>query len=155
MIATRASRTLALLLGGLALLLAGCGGPKGPKITGSVTLDGYPLTHARLDFESVDDNLQSGNFAETDEAGRFEIKPHPTIRWTLKPGTYRVYVTKWVDRAGNVPPKGEDGGTADMDGQLFNRVPARYSDREDEGTILTVEIKSGDNDIPIRLTSPR
>ncbi len=145
-------RSLGVLVATFAVLAAGCSGKgDGPKITGVVMLDNQPLAEARLQFVPMADRALGVAGATTDAQGRFEIKPHPTTGATLKPGSYHVFVTKLVQKDGT-PASGEDAAMLEASGVLRNLVPRKYSDPELPPQ-LKVEIKEGDNQLPIQLTS--
>jgi len=135
------------------LALAGCGGGGGATVTGSVTLDGTPVSDAEVTFEPFDRTQRLGNeIVRTDSSGKFEVKPHPKKKG-LAPGKYVVYVSKWVNKTtGKVP----DADQMEMDkaGNLLkNALPYKYSNRE-EAAVLTAEIKSGKNELaPFALQS--
>jgi len=133
------------------LVVAGCSGSAG-KITGSVTLDGQPLTQAMLSFAPADKTTKGNNVAETDEEGNFEVKPNPKTRVTLPPGKYNVFITKLVDKEGNVPPPPEDPALPGIHKGLKNMVPRKYA--PGSSPVLEVVIKPGDNQLPaFELTS--
>jgi len=153
--------TLPLLFGTLTLLLGGCSGSgKGPVIKGTVTLDGKPLDHAEVAFEPIERGSQiGGDIVKTDENGQFEIVSS-SRKHGLKPGKYYAKVSKWVDKkTGKLPDPGTmEGIDADqlrMAGKLKNVVPDRYSSSDFPGGLFQVEVKAGDNDLKIDLTSKR
>jgi hypothetical protein len=96
---------LTLAAGGL-LFLAGCGGSSFPSVTGTVTMDGQPLSGATVVF-----NPEGGGGGQiatglTDGGGKFTmgtIKKGDGVR----PGKYRVTVTKTAEKPKPVPYAGD------------------------------------------------
>jgi len=129
------------------MVIAGCGSGSAGKITGSVTLDGKPLTKATLSFAPADKNTKGNNVAETDEEGNFEVKPFPKTGVTLTPGKYNVFITKLVDQDGNVPPPPDDPAAPGRLKGLKNFVPRKYG--PEASPLLKAEIKPGDNQLPV------
>jgi hypothetical protein len=128
------------------LALTGCSGGGGAAVTGSVTLDGQPVSDAEVSFEAFDRTQTLGaDVVRTDSSGKFEVKPHPKKKG-LTPGKYAVYVSKWVNKQGT-SPKPEDMEMEKAAGVLRNVLPFKYSNRE-AGPEVTVEIKAGKNELP-------
>jgi hypothetical protein len=126
----------------LAFAVAGCTPAGSPPITGKVTLDGSPLTHADVEFEKRDKEGVAKFAAKTDAEGKFKVPSVPGR--TIAPGTYQVLVTKWVDAKG----KETDPENVEMlkaSGNAKNIVPAKYSDPA--FSPLKAEIKSGANEL--------
>jgi len=152
--------TRPLVVGFLAILLGGCSGSKGSVIKGTVTLDGKPLDQAEVAFEPVERGSQiGGDIVKTDENGQFEIVSS-SRKHGLKPGKYYTKISKWVDKkTGKVPEastmEGIDAEQLRMGGKLKNVVPDRYSSNENVAGLFQVEVKPGDNDLKIDLTSKR
>src|SRR5262249_18415555 len=150
-IMTRSHGLLLLGLVAAGLSAFGCGGPKGGKITGSVTLDGKALADADVQFlpaeEKKDLDLAS---AFTGSDGKFEVAPHPKTGATLKPGKYNVYVTKWVNKKDGSLPGKEEAENLRAAGLLKNAIPPKYAPNpeSDRGALLKVEIKGGDQELP-------
>jgi len=130
---------------GLCLAVTACGPTPGPKVTGSVNLDGKPLTQARVVFIAKEKGVGTTGQAVTDANGNFEVLPDPRDGRTLTPGNYAVLITKMVDKKGNMPSE-EDAGQLQAAGLLRNAVPNRYGSEEE--TQLKAEIKSGENKLP-------
>jgi hypothetical protein len=142
-------RTPSSLLLGIGLLMAsacGCSGGKGPKVTGSVTLNGQPLADAQVVFEPVTRKSGLGGaVTRTDQDGKFEVRPQPKSGQTLKPGKYVVLITKLVDKNGNVP-SAEEFAQLQRARALRNTLPPRYNDKDFPQ--FPVDIKEGDNHLP-------
>jgi hypothetical protein len=108
-------------------------------------MDGTPLADARVDFTPVDPKLKTADFALTDPEGRFVVASHPK-KPGLKPGKYKVFISKWVDRKTGQAPKPEEMEMQRVAGLLKNVVPARYSNKDKPA--LTAEVESGNTDLP-------
>jgi hypothetical protein len=124
------------------LALLGCsGGPNNPTIKGQVLLDGQPLAGARVFFQGGD---KAGNGAVTNEDGKFAFDAsHPQN--TLKPGMYKVTITKLVDvKTGQAPPAGDEEMLA-ASGNAKNSLPPIYA--QPQTTPLSAEIKQGPNEL--------
>jgi hypothetical protein len=113
-------------------------------------MNGQPLADAQVAFHLKDANA-AANQATTDAEGNFVVQPDAAKR-TLPPGSYVVYITKYVRKDGKVPPE-EDRDMEIASGTLRNVVPPRYGPPgpEADTTIapaLTVEVPKGDTNLP-------
>jgi hypothetical protein len=131
-------RLLGVLLITIALAGSGCGegGPKGAKVTGSVTMGGAPQGGARLGFIPVS-SLEPGaasTGAVTGEDGKFEV--------LLLPGKYKVTLSRMVDKGGKVPGDSEDPSQdfaqLEAAGMLRQTFPQEYT--SPESTPVSVDI---------------
>ena len=125
------------ILVAVCLLAAGCGqrGPELAKVTGLVTLDGKPLSGARITFQPADGSPSS---AVADVAGRYELmytadKPGAMI------GKHTVTITT---RGHQIDDQGNEV-------EISERVPARYNLQSE----LSAVVVAGPNEIDFRLTS--
>lgn len=125
----------ALLSGGL----HGCSGQgSGPHVSGSVLLDGQPLSGAEVRFIPKDDPNLGTHSTSTDPQGKFTLKADRNI--PIKPGAYRIIVNKLVVQPStdkNAPPG---------KGPMVNTVPAPY--RDSNKTPLKAEIQEGSTVLP-------
>ncbi|MCZ2341900.1 MAG: carboxypeptidase-like regulatory domain-containing protein [Bacteroidales bacterium] len=125
-------KTLALMVS--LIVSAGCGDPS--SLTGKVTLDGQPLTGATVVFypQQSDTTIVVG---VTDDAGHFEVTP--AVGSGIRPGEYRVTVSKRQAKASKAkpkkavpPPPDENFPGAAATGDLLvlpeDTIPPRYSD---------------------------
>jgi hypothetical protein len=147
-------QTKALTLAWGLVFLAGCAS-RGPEVKGTVTLDGKPLSKARVTFEPLVQpagGAVGGAVAICDENGVFNVIPQAEGR-TLDPGTYAVTVSRKADAQGNVP-KDEDYGQLEAANQLVESVPVKYTTFV-RGTSpeVKVDVKDGPNDLKIELKS--
>jgi hypothetical protein len=128
----------------VALGLPGCGGGGGTTVTGSVMLNGAPLAGADVSFAGDSQSKLGGFSTKTDGQGKFEIRSgtRPAV---IQPGTYRVMISKFVDKKGQVPNQ-EDYEQLKAAGMLRDLVPRKYNDPAE--SVLTAEIKAGANDLP-------
>lgn len=115
----------------------GCSSEEGPgyplaPVTGTVTLDGKPLSGADIVFEPQGDGTLS--YAKTSETGAYEILFKPDIKGAPL-GMHTVRISKI--------------GEPDTKFDTINMLPAKYHD----DSTLTVEVKSGPNTFDFDLTS--
>jgi hypothetical protein len=132
---------LALLFGGF--VVCSCSPSRGPKVTGSVHLDGAPVPDAVVNFYPKSPGGDK-NYAVTDAEGHFEVKPDKARR-TLSPGSYNVLVRKYA------PKDSKRSSPENRDfilgvGNVRNTLPERYN--SEKIPLLTAEIKPGDNALP-------
>ncbi|MCA9021702.1 MAG: carboxypeptidase regulatory-like domain-containing protein, partial [Planctomycetaceae bacterium] len=117
----------------LILALTGCGGggepiPELGQVTGVVTMDGAPLSNAKIIFEpqqASDKARRRASSATTQTDGSYTLEYNSDAAGAT-PGTHKVMILK-------MPDNPDDAGT-----QL---VPAKYNDK----TELTAEVKTGEN----------
>jgi hypothetical protein len=132
-----------LLLGAL----LGCGRKNDlSPVSGTVTVDGKPVAAAQVLFTAASGRPAAG---ETDAQGRYVLSTHETGDGAAV-GTYSVTVTARptirVSAAGAVGPP---TGRPKVEHGAVSPVPLKYSDITNPQ--LTVEVKPGDNDIPLEL----
>ena len=114
------------------LLLSGCGrGDRPPlgTVSGTVTLDGKPLTGARLIFEPAAGGRASTGL--TDDKGRYEL----------------IYIRK--DKGAKVGAHLVRISIADSDAGNAELLPDRYNSR----SVLKAEVKQGHNTVDFPLAS--
>lgn len=150
-------RTFGLLLPGLlVLVLYGCGGgvaedaPDLVSGSGTVTLDGEPLSGASVQFLPAN-NSSAGQayIGATDAEGKFTLKDR-SGREGCEPGSYKVVVSKFVLPDGSPIPEGPEG--AALAATAEEQVPPRFSNPDQSE--LTQEIPpGGKTDIQIQLNS--
>ncbi|WP_417388437.1 carboxypeptidase-like regulatory domain-containing protein [Gimesia sp.] len=117
-------------------LIAGCSGggadtPKLGQVSGTITLDGQPLTQASVTFQP-----QSGapSVGMTDASGKYELAYTPDTKGAI-PGQHTVRISKM----------GEPGSPNDTEDQ----VPAKFN----QNSKLTAEVKEGENTVNFDLDS--
>jgi len=127
------------------LALAGCSGGSGSSLTGTVTLDVAPLSDAKIDFEPYDiENGKGGDTARTNAEGKFTVE-NSSKKAGLKPGKYKLFISKCVDRRTKQAPPPEEMEMLRSSGLADNLVPAKYSNPE-QPPVITVDIKAGKNE---------
>jgi hypothetical protein len=124
------------LKGILLLCLAGCGGGEDTgdglareAVSGTVTLDGKPLSGAVIQFVPNDPNTPGGTSAEIGD-GKFEL---PVGQGPVA-GTYRVVITT---RMGPEVDASQPPGEAPKPKK--DPIPAKYNTK----STLTAEVKAG------------
>ncbi|MFM9194216.1 MAG: hypothetical protein ACKOWG_00445 [Planctomycetia bacterium] len=145
---TISRRTLCLVAGAAALVVAGCGGPEGPDVQfveGVVTLDGKPLDGATVTFLPVDKTGISAA-GKTDAAGRFRLNATQGKKYGkgTVAGDYVVTVQKlfWPEKADDRPEQ-----TVEPD----HITPLVYEDSKK--SLLKATIVKGRNTFEFGLTS--
>jgi hypothetical protein len=131
-----------------ALLVAGC---SGPKVTGTVTMDGSPVDGAIVTFygESSDPKQPADAFSgKTDSSGRFRLViPNGT---SIKAGAYKVTVVKPVPKPGAKIPEGVNDPDQLMSlGLSVNGLPPIYASIA--STPLKADVKGDTNCPPFNL----
>ena len=123
--------------------LAGCGPealndqPKTGTVTGTVTMDDKPMANVHVVFEPVKDGGKSRGrsaTAVTDDKGHYELRFNASTMGA-KIGRNIVRITTPSDAPGI-------GG-----GDPKEPIPSKYNKRSE----FKVEVKEGENDIPIEL----
>jgi hypothetical protein len=119
------TRSLSLLV---LVLVLGCGGSKQASVSGTVTLDGQPLTNAVVNFQptGTDLNPGPGSYGRTNDKGEYTLE---------------------VAGGGSGAVLGWHKVTIRPGGQVT--IPAKYNSK----TELKFEVKSGDNIANFPLTS--
>lgn len=131
----------------LVLAICGCGGPEGPAtvtVTGSVSLDGKPVTSGQIIFHDVAGVEKA--YAGVIEDGEFSF-PSTT-------GQKKVSITSPQEVAGSsIIVGGTPGDPVSAENpapQILESIPAKYNDQ----TELTANVTTtGDNTFPFELTS--
>lgn len=135
---------------GLLPLVSGCSesydGPELVQISGTVTLDGEPLSGAVLSFTPTGSTRGFGAGGYTDAVGRYELFTRGDIRGAAA-GEYRVVAKKWM------MPDGSDfliaSGSDPSSSAARQILPARYSEREKTELSATIRAGSGTIDFPL------
>jgi hypothetical protein len=137
------SRLVARLgLPGLALVLCGCGGPKGTTVNGTVNLDEAPLDTGRVEFRTPDG---AGIVAEaTVHSGTYGVPGEAMLR----PGTYRVTICS-SRPTGRKIPAGSPFPPGTMVDEIVERIPVRYN----EESVLEAVVNAGVNTIDFDLVT--
>lgn len=87
----RRARACHVILGGVAVVILGCGGPV--PLQGVITLDGQPLPKAHVVLSPVDRAADGPFVADTDSTGRFALGPIGRPAGGVRPGAYRLSVS--------------------------------------------------------------
>jgi hypothetical protein len=121
-------------MSGLAAVMSGCGGPTGPEVTGSVTLDGDPLGEATISFLPENREL-APLITSTDLEGKYTLERGVD---GVAEGTYTVRITTYRPAITEIDPP--------IPG-VKEKVPAKYNVQ----TTLNAEVSSGENvhDFPL------
>ncbi len=126
--------------------LAGCGTSDLAPVTGLVTVDGQPAAAVQVLYTSPNHRPATG---ETDAQGRYVLSTYKTGDGAVV-GSYSVTVT--ARPTVRVSPAGTVGPSTDrpkIQHGAVSPVPIKYSDPSHPQ--LSVEVKPGNNDIPLEL----
>ncbi|QDV71091.1 hypothetical protein Poly24_48240 [Rosistilla carotiformis] len=117
----------------LAICCLGCSedGPELGAVTGTVTLDGQPLSGALVTLAPESGRSSSGR---TDEAGHYELK-FTFDRAGAHVGSHLVRITT--------------AGNPESEARSEEKLPARYNSE----TELKAQVESGSNQLDFELTS--
>ncbi|MDX1945724.1 MAG: hypothetical protein SFU86_10035 [Pirellulaceae bacterium] len=131
---------LSLLVAGCLAVVPGCGGPHAAKVYGLVTLDGEPLTRGggTVTFHPVEQGALA--YGQIDAQGRYQLSTGSDAG--LTPGKYAATVVA------NEPLPLQNPND---EPQFRPLTPDKY--RGTATSDLKVEVKPGDNDIPLALVS--
>ena len=121
-------------------------GKQEANVSGTVTLDGTPLSAAQVVFIGEDANNQSPVVAQSDDAGKYSLTGNTGGGLPL--GKYRVMVSKMSLQDGT-RPAGEGLEKARVDGLLLNTLAKEYEDQAT--TPLKFELHQGANTIDLKL----
>ena len=125
----------------LLLLFSGCSGPNAASVSGSVTLDGQPLTTGMVSFYPAGDGTPATG--SIDSSGNYSLSTGTDIG--LAPGKYIAIVVATKD-----PPQLYDKTGAEI--PPIPITPAKYGNTNTSD--LRVEVKPGKNTVPLTLVSP-
>lgn len=132
------------LAAGLLAITSGCSGerldPEYKPVTGTVTLDGQPLSDAQVSFVPLGSGSSGTGF--TDENGTYQLY-YAARRAGAKLGENRVYITKSRPPSSN---KGEFARLSEADSEM---LPVRYNRK----TELTASVQDKQNVIDFDLKS--
>jgi hypothetical protein len=133
----------------LLMSLCGCSEQELAPVSGLVTVDGKPIEAAQVLFMSPGHRPAAG---ESDAQGRYVLSTYATgdgaaigthkVTVTARP-TIRVSAAGGATRPGSVRPNQIKHGEQ-------SPIPEKYSNASTP--LLTVEVKSGENEIPLELT---
>lgn len=124
--------------------LVGCGKEDGPKlvrVTGTVTLNGQPLSGAHVTFLPTGETRGTGADAKTNEEGVFELKARHRGPGTVA-GTYKVVISKMVKKDGS--DIGPDDATPPILAGASEILPGTYSSHAGSTLKATVPEEGGD-----------
>jgi hypothetical protein len=129
---------------GWAVLLAaaaGCSGPNAASVSGTVTLEGQPLTTGNVSFYP-DGGGGAPAYGQIDSSGRYSLSTGSDAG--LAPGKYVAVVV-----ATKEPPQPYDATGAEI--PPIPITPAKYGNTQTSD--LRVDVKAGKNSIPLALQS--
>ncbi|MBA4031887.1 MAG: hypothetical protein C0478_13495 [Planctomyces sp.] len=129
------------------LCLVGCSGvsdaPDLGLVTGTVTMEGEPLSGVQVTFQPVQGRPA---FGVTNASGKYELTYIRDTRG-CKIGPCKVIIGSGEERLDNTSEEG-DGAAAMQSSSEESQIPARYGPESE----LTAEVHPGENVIDFRLT---
>jgi hypothetical protein len=115
-----------------AVIAVGCGSSDGlVPVAGVVQFDGAPLDRTAVTFLPTSPAAGPGGMAITDASGRFVVHS-PQGKRGMAAGTYKVTVSR------REPKTPVTEGSAVIDSDLVEQVPAKYSDPEKTELTATI-----------------
>ena len=143
-----------LALGLLVAVVVGCsdGGDSGPElvpVSGTVTLDGKPLSGTTVNFVPTGSTLGGNCYGVTDASGRYELMVDEDHKGAAV-GEYKVTCSKWVLPDGS-DFVGTEGGPSPMEAEATEAIPEKY--RDEATTDLEGSVPAGGTTIDFKLTS--
>jgi hypothetical protein len=129
-----------------ALLVAapGCGSSGTVDVSGTVKLNGQPLSGALVTFRPEGATGDLGGAGKTDAEGKYTLTAVRGGKGVL-PGEYRVIVSKRLNPDGSEP----DPKTPPIESQARETLPAVYSDRNATTLRATVSNEARVHDFPL------
>jgi hypothetical protein len=124
------------------LIAAGCSGPNAASVSGSVTLDGQPLTTGMVSFYPDGGNGAPAS-GSIDSSGNYSLSTGTDVG--LAPGKYVAIVV-----ATKEPPQPYD--KTGSENPPIPITPGKYASTTTSD--LHVEVKAGKNTVPLALQSP-
>lgn len=128
---------MALLIAGLAALIAGCGGPNLAEVQGTILVDGVPVPGVLVEFQPAEG---SPSFGETDASGHYELR-FSRNKKGAEIGTHSVRISKEFDYDEN----------AIRAPGVKRVIPPQFNDESQ----LTGEVIAGENKLDFTVTSLR
>jgi len=136
---------LALLAAAVLGATSGCGGGDYGSVSGTVTLDGQPLSGAQVMF--MPDEGGGPSFGETDTSGKYVLTHNSGSRGAVI-GAHSVAIEMGEDEE-EYDASGMDEGTLEEQQDEEKTLPARYNEESE----LTAIVEKGDNTVDFALTS--
>lgn len=133
--------------------LAGCGSggrslPELVPVTGTVTLDGEPISDLGVTFLPVGSTGGTGSSGVTDASGTYELKSEGQTGAPV--GEYTVICSKFVTEDGSLFVSGPDG-LSPIEADAKELIPPQYS--QVDLTELKATVPAGGGTIDFKLAS--
>ncbi len=130
-----------LWLGGL-VCLAGCG-PSSGQVTGKVTLNGHPVTGAKLVFESKDNPEAIIYYGVTGLGGVIQVDDRS--QGGIPVGQYKVTVTHYTLKDATPLPEGEQGEVLKQEGNAVEHTKTFDQDISAGSNTVRFELGESNN----------
>lgn len=137
-----------------ALLCTGCGGssdnavPELMVVSGTVTLNGEPLTKASVIFSPQPGTQGNGGVGVTDDSGKYTLQ-HQSNNPGIEPGKYDVTFSKWAMPDGSPIPQGKTA--ADVEAKDI--IPEKFRTVTESGPKNVAEVKANGDTFDFELKS--
>lgn len=137
-----------------ALLCTGCGGgsenavPELMEVSGTVILDGKPLTHTTVIFSPQSGTTGTGGFGVTDESGKYTLM-HKSANSGIEPGKYEITFSKWAMPDGSPIPEGKTA--ADVEAKQV--IPDKFRTVTERGPKNIAEVNANGDTFDFQLKS--
>ncbi len=136
------------------LFCIGCGGgsdyvvPELMEVSGTVTLDGEPLSNTTVIFSPQPGTNGTGAIGVTDSNGKYTLK-HQSDKSGIESGKYYVTFSKWAMPDGSPIPEGKTA--ADVEAEEF--IPENYRTVTESGPKNVAEVKANGDTFDFQLKS--
>ena len=122
--------------------------PELMEVTGTVTLDGEPLSNASVIFSPQPGSKGTGANGVTDSNGKYTLK-HQSDTLGIEPGKYYVTFSKWAMADGSPIPEGKTA--ADVEAKDI--IPKKYREVTELGPKNIAEVKAKGDTFDFQLKS--
>jgi len=136
------------------LLLTGCGGgadykvPELMEVSGTVILDGEPLSNTTVIFTPQAGTGGTGAIGVTDSSGKYTLN-HQSGNPGIESGKYDVTFSKWAMADGSPIPEGKTA--ADVEAK--DVIPEKFRSTNDSGPKNIAEVKANGDSFDFQLKS--
>jgi hypothetical protein len=128
----------------------GCGASSDVAVTGTVTLDGQPLTNALVTFYPEGKTPGLGGNGRTGADGKYTLTPNRKGQG-LAPGEYRVVISRRLNPDGSVA----DPNVPPIESKARETLPPIYSQRESSKLKANVSKDQTVYDFPLESPSKK
>ena len=127
---------------GCLVCLTSCG-PSTGQVTGTVTLNGHPVTGAKLVFESKDNLKAIIYYGVTGPGGVIQVDDRR--QGGIPIGQYKVTVTHYTQKDATPLPEGEEGGILKQEGNAVEHTKTFDQDISAGSNTVRFELGESNN----------